>query len=91
MAPAVRDGISQNKTALYFSGYKMYPVNSSSADALLSHAMYNPTMLDKLMTTGYKLIVPTRHPVSWFKSAVTYYKAYAKIPTNVGVRWPYSI
>ena len=36
---------------------------------MLNHAIYNATIFNEKMASGYKLIVPTREPVSWFKSA----------------------
>ena len=46
--------------------------NVEKADVLVNHAVYNITMVEKYIKPGYKLIVPVREPVSWFKSAVNY-------------------
>ena len=54
-------------------GYKVEPAQRERVDILINHAIYTPRMLRQKMTSGYKLVVPTRDPVSWFKSATAYY------------------
>ena len=54
-------------------GYKIEPAQRKRVDILINHAIYTPSMLRQKMTPGYKLVVPTRDPVSWFKSATAYY------------------
>ena len=56
-----------------FTGWRMKPDrNVEKADVLVNHAVYNITMVEKYIKPGYKLIVPVREPVSWFKSSVNY-------------------
>ena len=53
-----------------FLGWTISPKGSNQADMMLNHAIYNATIFNEKMAPGYKLIVPTREPVSWFKSVV---------------------
>ena len=70
-----------------FLGWTISPKGSNQADMMLNHAIYNATIFNEKMAPGYKLIVPTREPVSWFKSVVldshvseTPYNLYNDVP-----------
>ena len=56
-------------TYMFFVGWTISPKGSNQADMMLNHAIYNAKIFSEKMAPGYKLIVPTREPVSWFKSA----------------------
>ncbi|XP_067951120.1 galactose-3-O-sulfotransferase 3-like isoform X2 [Watersipora subatra] len=46
------------------------PRKKEKADALVNHAIYNKSFLQKFMKPGYEHIALVREPISWFKSAV---------------------
>ena len=57
---------------MFISGGRITPHaknGSQRVDMMFKHAIYNATLFNEKMAPGYKLIVPTREPVSWFKSA----------------------
>ena len=56
-------------TYMFFVGWTRSPKGSNQADMMLNHAIYNAKIFSEKMAPGYKLIVPIREPVSWFKSA----------------------
>ncbi|XP_067945277.1 uncharacterized protein [Watersipora subatra] len=47
---------------------------SGRAEALIHHSLYNKTVMDELLVADYKYIALAREPVSWFFSAVGFYK-----------------
>ncbi|XP_067951121.1 galactose-3-O-sulfotransferase 2-like [Watersipora subatra] len=49
------------------------PGKAEKADALVNHALYNKSFLQKFMKPGYKHIALVREPISWFKSAVRFF------------------
>ncbi|XP_067951422.1 galactose-3-O-sulfotransferase 2-like [Watersipora subatra] len=49
------------------------PRKEEKADALVNHALYNKSVLQKFMKPGYKHIALVREPISWFKSAVRFF------------------
>ncbi|XP_067948788.1 galactose-3-O-sulfotransferase 3-like [Watersipora subatra] len=49
------------------------PRKEEKADALVNHALYNKSFLQRFMKPGYKHIALVREPISWFKSAVRFF------------------
>ncbi|XP_067951122.1 galactose-3-O-sulfotransferase 3-like [Watersipora subatra] len=64
------------------------PRKEEKADALVNHALYNKSFLQKLMKPGYKHIALVREPISWFKSAVRFYTSSS--PSEIRNRFHYT-
>lgn len=58
---------------LFNTGWLIGPNKTDKAETIICHARYNESIYDKYFVHDYRYLVPVRHPVSWFQSALFYF------------------